>query len=598
MATQVAQTYALYYTQNLRTKLMTDGNPASMAQSLKRYLVVNALAEIGSHQVRKFEKWIQETVWTASLMAKMRRQVVDLVLSMPLSVLESLPDSAMEDLFYGCRWTLAKHLPAFLCHSVLFGILSALSATTQVIKTSPGLILLCGPLVALNYALTRWYGDTSARLQSLSQEEVNRPQGRLMTLFAYNRPLLRVHGIVDVHLEKAYRLHFLYFSYTLRSRAVRGSLDLVISLCAEFVKTAVLVLKLGQRHYASTPVLPGELDALTNLALGFFRKANAVAAQKGLGGRYIDDLSRYLAYIKDYQREQPRIVADNRPAHSWPEAGEIEFRQYSLRYRPELDPTLNSLSFFVHSKERIGIVGRTGAGKSSLTYALMRLVEADSGCILIDGTDISSIGLQDLRSRISIIPQDPALFEGTIRDNLDPAHEYTDDEVWAAINACQIANLLDMPTGKYTEKPATADDDDDDNFSRSKGRWIEGMGLSKWVEHSGSNFSVGQRQLVSLCRALLWRRKIVVLDEATANVDSKTDQIMQSVIRQEFKDCTVLTIAHRLNTIMDSDRILVMDQGSVAEFDTPANLLARDGSHFTRLVESMKISQKQAQSVE
>ncbi|KAJ2639128.1 Canalicular multispecific organic anion transporter 1, partial [Coemansia sp. RSA 1694] len=146
MATQVTQTYALYYTQSLRTELMTDGNPASMAQSLKHYLVVNALAEIGSHQVRKFEKWIQETVWTASLMAKMRSQIVDLVLSMPLSVLESLPDSAMEDLFYQCRWTLAKNMPEFLCHSVLFGILSALSATAQVIKTSPGLILLCGPL--------------------------------------------------------------------------------------------------------------------------------------------------------------------------------------------------------------------------------------------------------------------------------------------------------------------------------------------------------------------------------------------------------------------------------------------------------------------
>ncbi|KAJ1663371.1 hypothetical protein GGF38_003204, partial [Coemansia sp. RSA 25] len=326
MATQVTQTYALYYTQSLRTELMTDGNPASMAQSLKHYLVVNALAEIGSHQVRKFEKWIQETVWTASLMAKMRSQIVDLVLSMPLSVLESLPDSAMEDLFYQCRWTLAKNMPEFLCHSVLFGILSALSATAQVIKTSPGLILLCGPLVALNYTLTRWYGDTSARLRILFQEEVVCPQNRLKTLFACNRPLLRVHGIVDVHLEKAYRLHFLYFSYTLRSRAVRESLDLATSLCAEFVKTAVLVLKLGQRHYASTPVLPGELDALTNLALGSFRQASAVAAQKGLNGGYIDDLSRYLAHIKGYQREQPRIVADNRPAHSWPEAGEIEFR--------------------------------------------------------------------------------------------------------------------------------------------------------------------------------------------------------------------------------------------------------------------------------
>ncbi|KAJ2549264.1 hypothetical protein GGH95_006277, partial [Coemansia sp. RSA 1836] len=193
IATQVAQTYALYYTQSLRTELMTDSNPASMAQSLKHYLVVNALAEIGIHQVRKFETWIRETVWTATLVAKMRRQIVDLVLSMPLSILESLPDSTMDDLFYQTRQVLANNIPHILCHSVLLSILSALSATAQVIKTSPGLILLCGPLVALNYALAHWYGDTSAKLQSLFKEEVDRPQDRLKTLFARNRPLLRQH---------------------------------------------------------------------------------------------------------------------------------------------------------------------------------------------------------------------------------------------------------------------------------------------------------------------------------------------------------------------------------------------------------------------
>ncbi|KAJ2622515.1 hypothetical protein GGF44_005383 [Coemansia sp. RSA 1694] len=386
--------------------------------------------------------------------------------------------------------------------------------------------------------------------------------------------------------------------YDLRDSAVHGSLRLTTTLCTQAIETAVLVLKLYQQLYAAIPVSPGELDATTNLALCLFSRGRAVMTQHSLGEYHIDRFSRYLAYTEGAPREQPRIVTGNRPAHSWPEAGEIEFRQYSLRYRPELNPTLNSLSFVVRSKEKIGIVGRTGAGKSSLTYALMRLVEADSGCILIDGTDISSIGLQDLRSHISIIPQDPALFEGTIRDNLDPVRQYTDDEVWAAINACQIANLLDTPTGKCTEKPVKADDDDDDDFSRSKGRWIEGTGLSKWIEYGGSNFSIGQRQLFGLCRALLWRRKILVLDEATANVDSKTDQTMQSVIRQEFKDCTVLTIAHRLDTIMDSDRILVMDQGSVAEFDTPANLLAQDDSHFTRLVASIKLSQKQLTSAE
>ncbi|KAJ2221768.1 hypothetical protein IW143_001695, partial [Coemansia sp. RSA 520] len=239
-----------------------------------------------------------------------------------------------------------------------------------------------------------------------------------------------------------------------------------------------------------------------------------------------------------------------------------------------------NLSFAVGSQEKIGIVGRTGAGKSSLVQAIMRMVEPAAGKIIIDGVDIATIGLHDLRLRISIIPQDPVLFEGAIRVNLDLINEYTDEEVWAAIRATHIEELLEKPTKKYIEDP------DDDEM----GVWVEGVGLDKWVEHGGNNFSVGERQLISLCRALLWKRKILVLDEATANIDNKTDQLIQTILRDEFKDCTILTIAHRLNTVMDSDRILVMDQGTVAEFDTPKNLLARGGP-FTQLVASMKLNQ-------
>ncbi|KAJ2801114.1 hypothetical protein H4S07_005014 [Coemansia furcata] len=259
-----------------------------------------------------------------------------------------------------------------------------------------------------------------------------------------------------------------------------------------------------------------------------------------------------------------------------------------MRYRSELDTVLNQLSFKIGGKEKVGVVGRTGAGKSSLTYALLRLVEPDSGSVFIDGVDTSTIGLHTLRSRISIVPQDPVLFEGTIRDNLDPKREYTDAQVWEAVEKAKIGHLLTTPTGSFDP---TAKLSGSSLIRNPIGKWIAGVGLDKWVSPNGSNFSVGERQLVSLCRALLWQRAILIMDEATANIDSATDEVMQAVIREEFKDKTVLTIAHRINTVMNCDRILVLDQGKVQEFDSPSELLSRDGP-FSRLVESMKFNEK------
>ncbi|KAJ2878947.1 Canalicular multispecific organic anion transporter 1 [Coemansia aciculifera] len=242
----------------------------------------------------------------------------------------------------------------------------------------------------------------------------------------------------------------------------------------------------------------------------------------------------------------------------------------------------------INGKEKVGIVGRTGAGKSSLTYALLRLVEPAAGNVFIDGVDTSTIGLHALRSNISVVPQDPVLFEGTIRDNLDPKHEYTDAQVWEAIEKAKVGHLLTTPAGTFD---STAKPNGHSIVRSPSGNWIAGVGLDRWVSANGANFSVGERQLLSLCRALLWQRAILIMDEATANIDSATDQVMQAVIREEFNNKTVLTIAHRLNTVMNCDRILVLDAGKVQEFDSPSELLSRDG-HFSRLVESMKFNEK------
>uniref|UniRef100_A0A182V3W3 Uncharacterized protein n=1 Tax=Anopheles merus TaxID=30066 RepID=A0A182V3W3_ANOME len=242
--------------------------------------------------------------------------------------------------------------------------------------------------------------------------------------------------------------------------------------------------------------------------------------------------------------------ADKKPPKEWPQEGRIRFEKVTLRYSPDTDSdlVLRDLQFEIEPREKIGIVGRTGAGKSSLINALFRL-SYNGGSILIDTRDTSQMGLHDLRAKLSIIPQEPVLFSGTLRYNLDPFDEYPDEKLWRALKEVKLEDAVnELPSG-----------------------------LSSKINEGGSNFSVGQRQLVCLARAILRENKILVMDEATANVDPQTDKLIQQTIREKFNDCTVLTIAHRLNTVMDSDKVLVMDAGRCVEFGTPYELLTTEG---------------------
>lgn len=263
--------------------------------------------------------------------------------------------------------------------------------------------------------------------------------------------------------------------------------------------------------------------------------------------------------IKEYSElksEAPLVIESNRPPKEWPVAGEIKFEHYYTRYREDLDYVLKDINLEIKPREKIGIVGRTGAGKSSLTLALFRIIEATSGGILIDGVHINEIGLHDLRHHLSIIPQDSQVFEGTIRENIDPTNQFTDADIWRALELSHLKEHI-MQMG--------------------------GDGLMTMMTEGGSNLSVGQRQLMCLARALLVPSKVLVLDEATAAVDVETDKVIQETIRTSFKDRTILTIAHRINTIMDNDRIIVLDKGKVVEFDTPEALLKNTNSIFYSL---------------
>lgn len=266
----------------------------------------------------------------------------------------------------------------------------------------------------------------------------------------------------------------------------------------------------------------------------------------------MNSTERIHHYGTELEEEAPLKLGEVRP--TWPEHGEIVFDNVEMRYRDGLPLVLKGLSMHVHAGERIGVVGRTGAGKSSIMSTLFRLQELSSGAIIIDGIDISTIGLHDLRSKLAIIPQDPTLFKGTIRSNLDPFHEHSDLELWASLRQADLVS-------------------NDSTLEDHSGR----IHLDSIVEEEGLNFSLGQRQLLALSRALVRNSQIIVCDEATSSVDFETDAKIQKTIVDGFKGKTLLCIAHRLKTIINYDRICVMDAGLIAELDTPLSLYDHGG---------------------
>jgi ABC-type multidrug transport system fused ATPase/permease subunit len=252
---------------------------------------------------------------------------------------------------------------------------------------------------------------------------------------------------------------------------------------------------------------------------------------------------------------------EHKPPKEWPTNGCIEYYQYSTAYRTSVEPVLKNINLYIKGGEKVGIVGRTGSGKTSFTLSLFRILEPIEGKIIIDGKDITTIGLHDLRARLTIIPQDPILFADTLRTNLDPFGTHSDNQLWTALENSQLNDFVKALPERL-------------DFKLSEG---------------GNNLSAGQKQLVCLARALLKNSKVLVLDEATSACDLETDRIIQNTIKEKFSECTLLTIAHRLNTVIDYDRILVLDFGKIVENDSPQNLLSNKNSLFYSLAKEAKI---------
>ncbi|NWZ27832.1 MRP3 protein, partial [Asarcornis scutulata] len=424
---------------------------------------------------------------------------------------------------------------------------TSLSTMIVIIASTPLFAVVIVPLAILYFFVQRFYVATSRqlkRLESVSRSPIYSHFSETISGASVIRAYRRQKSFVDISDLKVDENQKSYYPGIVSNRW--------LGIRVEFVGNCIVLFAALFAVIGKNSLNAGLVGLSVSYALQVTLSLNWMV-------RMTSDLETNIVAverIKEYsetETEAPWIIEDKSPPEDWPSKGELEFVNYSVRYRKGLDLVLKDLNLQVHGGEKIGIVGRTGAGKSSMTLCLFRILEAAKGEIKIDGVRISEIGLHDLRSRLTIIPQDPVLFSGTLRMNLDPFNKYSDEEIWKALELSHLKRFV-------SSQPSMLE------YECSEG---------------GENLSVGQRQLVCLARALLRKTRILILDEATAAIDLETDDLIQMTIRTQFEDCTVLTIAHRLNTIMDYTRILVLDNGTIAEFDTPANLIASKGIFYS-----------------
>lgn len=433
------------------------------------------------------------------------------------------------------------------------GLLQVLGTFVIIGITTPYTLAAFAPVLAIFWWTYRFFQSTNRelkRLDSVARSPIysffSQCLAGLPTIRAYGSQI-QVSDQIANKIDSQTRMTLALFSsnrwLSLRLELLGG---IMIFICAMF-------LVIGTQSGA---VDPGTMGLALSYALQITSLLNMTVRLAAVAENSFNSVERVHEYalVKPERVEAPK---DEKPPPSdWPARGRIEFSNVSMRYRDDLPLVLKNLDFDVAPAQKIGIVGRTGAGKSTTFLTLFRIVEAASGKIEIDGLDISKLSMFALRSKLSIIPQEPVLFTGSIRFNLDPFSDYDEQLLWDALERAHLKTLVQsMPQGIDTE-----------------------------VVEGGENFSVGQRQLLCLARALIRRSSILVLDEATAAVDVGTDALIQKTIREEFAECTVLAIAHRLNTIIDSDQILVLDAGEKVEFGSPADLLSNPNGVFTAMV--------------
>ncbi|TMW58096.1 hypothetical protein Poli38472_011684 [Pythium oligandrum] len=421
--------------------------------------------------------------------------------------------------------------------------------------STPFVLILYVPLTGAFFYVTRFFQRSARELKRL--DSISRsPFLNLVSETVHGIDTIRSYGRTDDFSRKCRELldenGKCYFAFATSTRWFAMRTDWLVSTILGVVAILIIATRSSVGQVAAGLGLTYAAQ-LTSIFQRVIFQATQVES-------YMTCFER-ISYFDTLEKEGEAL----RPAKvnpQWPQTGAITFENVSMRYRPELDLVLQDVSFTLLSGEKTGVCGRTGSGKSSLMSVLFRLVECANGRVLIDGVDIASMPVQALRAKLTIIPQDPMLFSGSLRLNLDPFQEREDAELWEVLRKVHLFDVVK--------------------------RW--GQGLDFQVAEKGDNISVGQRQLLCIARALVRQSKVVVMDEATANVDQESDKLIQQTVRESFagNDTTVLTIAHRLETIMHSDKILVLDAGRVKEFDSPQALLLKTDGIYRSLVESSR----------
>ncbi|KAG0081531.1 hypothetical protein BGZ93_010781, partial [Podila epicladia] len=521
---------------------------------------------------------------------RLHEQLLASVMHLPMSFFDTTPLGRIVNRFSSDVFACDDAIPwAFM--SIMICVVSV-SGTVIVIAVSTPAFLALVPPLSIAFVLIQMYYIRSSRalkrIDSIARSPVYQHFSETLSGVSTIRAMGAQERFVAENALKTDASSTAYFTYLTSNRWLQIRLE---ALGAMIVLSAALFAVLSRETLSPSMVglaLSYSLtvtEDVTWMVRSFCDLQNSMVS-----------VERIHEYVQKNPEAPPAMALDESLPEKWPSEGRVEFRNYSTRYRQGLDLVIKNISFEVQPAEKVGIVGRTGAGKSSLTLALFRIVEAanshwarashngedmdadpskaqvhgeddegvdlekmgvgeNGGSIWIDGVDISTVGLSRLRKQLAIIPQDPTLFAGTVRENLDPFDELQDADLWEALERAHLKEHIASLAG----------------------------GLSFMVSQNGDNFSVGQRSLICLARALLRKTKILVLDEATAAVDVETDELIQKTIRKEFKDRTILTIAHRIKTVMDSDKILVLEKGRVEEFEAPKTLLQRPSSLFYNL---------------